>query len=169
MEAMVLNGAAKPNGAAPLNGSRSYSAASAEEQGGVLESRPASGAAASTSAEAQSSSKRTATQVNGTASSSCERPQQQAVAALALSLPAGQNGSCASSAEGTPVDAELAATIAEIQERRCPPLGRFGHGTAYNVRVTKRARAVPFSIKARGLASPCARTPYIYICSLYLS
>lgn len=43
----------------------------------------------------------------------------------------------------------LAAAVADIQIRRCPPLGRFGHGSSYALRVTARARPLPFAVKVK--------------------
>ena len=120
VEAVALNGAANINGAAPLDSAASVSAASTGEHVRTLESRQASGAAASTSTDA------------------CSR----------------NSGSPTTSAQEAPMDAELAAAVAEIQSRRCPPLGRFGHGTSYNVRVTKRTRTLPFSVKVRDFSHP---------------
>lgn len=43
----------------------------------------------------------------------------------------------------------LAAAVADIQNRRCPPLGRFGHGSSSALKVTARARTLPFAVKVR--------------------
>ena len=130
-EAAPLNGATEPLSVA-LNGA---AAEQQEDRCLMAQSRRASGAAASTSAAA-------AQQPPATALSGCKQ-QAARVEAVQPSNPT------SSDADVLPEDAALAAAVQEIQTRRCPPLGRFGHGTAYNVRVTKRARQLPFSVKAR--------------------
>ena len=57
----------------------------------------------------------------------------------------------------------LAAAVADIRSRRCPPLGRFGHGNANLLKVTARERSLPYAIKVtrgsnahcQGTAGPC--------------
>jgi hypothetical protein len=147
----LLNGAAEPPSSvlAPLNGA---AAVQQGEEHAMTQSRHASGAAASTSGAAAQQAPASA--LNGS------QQQAGAQAALLLQPPNGSGDA------GTAEDAALAAAVQEIQNRRCPPLGRFGHGTAYNVRVTKKARPLPFSIKASTsfcCLLPCTRT------SLFLS
>ena len=61
-----------------------------------------------------------------------------------------RSGSSGAGAGGGDEEAlRLAAAVAEVQNRRCPPLGRFGHGSANALKVTTRLRTLPFAIKVR--------------------
>ena len=61
------------------------------------------------------------------------------------------SSSCSSTGTGQAGGGEeaqrLAAAVADIQNRRCPPLGRFGHGNSRALKVTAREKPLPYAIK----------------------
>ncbi|BDA51332.1 hypothetical protein COCOBI_18-2090 [Coccomyxa sp. Obi] len=128
------------------------------EHASATESRRASSAAASTSApepekaKRLQSARRASLEVPRMAAAAEERSRKRQTPSLQAKGAADTedklDGLSVGIPDGVPeIDPSIQSLVDDIMARRCPNLNRFQNGSAYDVKVTKKAKPVPFGIK----------------------